>query len=64
MKGVLQYVDEPIVSIDIIDNTHSSIFDSLLTQVMDGNFVKIVSWYDNEKGATSLPNSPSCSNSG
>ncbi|MCQ2261418.1 MAG: type I glyceraldehyde-3-phosphate dehydrogenase, partial [Bacteroidales bacterium] len=50
MKGVLQYVDEPIVSIDIIDNTHSSIFDSLLTQVMDGNFVKVVSWYDNEKG--------------
>ena len=50
MKGILQYVDEPIVSIDIIDNTHSSIFDSLLTQVMDGNFVKIVSWYDNEKG--------------
>ncbi len=50
MKGVLQYVDEPIVSVDIIDNTHSSIFDSLLTQVMDGNFVKIVSWYDNEKG--------------
>ena len=50
MKGVLQYVEDPIVSIDIIDNTHSSIFDSLLTQVMDGNFVKIVSWYDNEKG--------------
>lgn len=50
MKGILQYVDEPIVSVDIIDNTHSSIFDSLLTQVMDGNFVKVVSWYDNEKG--------------
>jgi len=50
MKGVLQYVDEPIVSVDIIDNTHSSIFDSLLTQVVDGNFVKVVSWYDNEKG--------------
>lgn len=50
MKGVLQYVEEPIVSIDIIDNTHSSIFDALLTQVMDGNFVKVVSWYDNEKG--------------
>lgn len=50
MKGILQYVEEPIVSIDIIDNTHSSIFDALLTQVMDGNFVKIVSWYDNEKG--------------
>lgn len=50
MKGVLEYCDEPIVSCDIIDNTHSSIFDSLLTQVMDGNFVKVVSWYDNEKG--------------
>ena len=50
MKGVLQYVEDPIVSIDIIDNTNSSIFDSLLTQVMDGNFVKVVSWYDNEKG--------------
>ena len=50
MKGVLEYTDEPIVSHDIIDNTSSSIFDSLLTQVMDGNFVKIVSWYDNEKG--------------
>ncbi|MCF0212360.1 MAG: type I glyceraldehyde-3-phosphate dehydrogenase [Bacteroidales bacterium] len=50
MKGILQYVEEPIVSVDIIDNTHSSIFDALLTQVMDGNFVKVVSWYDNEKG--------------
>ncbi|MBQ0016810.1 MAG: type I glyceraldehyde-3-phosphate dehydrogenase [Bacteroidales bacterium] len=50
MKGILQYTEEPIVSIDIIDNTHSSIFDALLTQVMDGNFVKVVSWYDNEKG--------------
>lgn len=50
MKGILEYTDEPIVSHDIIDNTHSSIFDSMLTQVMDGNFVKIVSWYDNEKG--------------
>ena len=50
MKGILEYVDEPIVSIDIVDNKHSSIFDSLLTQVMDGNFVKVVSWYDNEQG--------------
>lgn len=50
MKGILEYCDEPIVSHDIIDNTHSSIFDSLLTMVMDGNFVKVVSWYDNEKG--------------
>lgn len=50
MKGILQYTEDPIVSIDIIDNTHSSIFDGLLTQVMEGNMVKIVSWYDNEKG--------------
>ncbi|MBR1784274.1 MAG: type I glyceraldehyde-3-phosphate dehydrogenase [Bacteroidales bacterium] len=50
LKGILQYSEDPLVSIDIIDNTHSSIFDSQLTQVMDGNFVKIVSWYDNEKG--------------
>ena len=50
MKGILEYVDEPIVSADIIDNKHSSIFDSQLTQVLDNNFVKVVSWYDNEKG--------------
>lgn len=50
MKGILQYTEDPIVSIDIVDNTHSSIFDSLLTQVMDGNMVKVISWYDNEKG--------------
>jgi glyceraldehyde 3-phosphate dehydrogenase len=50
MKGILQYTSDPIVSIDIVDNTHSSIFDSLLTQVMDGNMVKVISWYDNEKG--------------
>jgi len=50
MKGILEYTDEPLVSVDIVGNTHSSIFDSLLTKVMDGNFVKIVSWYDNENG--------------
>jgi len=50
MKGVLEYQEDPIVSCDIIGNTHSSIFDSLLTKVIDGNFVKIVSWYDNEAG--------------
>lgn len=50
MKGVLQYTEDPIVSSDIIGNKHSSIFDSLLTDVLDGNFVKIVSWYDNEAG--------------
>lgn len=50
MKGILEYCTDPVVSSDIIGNRHSSIFDSLLTQVMDGNFVKVVSWYDNEMG--------------
>lgn len=50
MKGVLEYLDEPLVSVDIIGNTHSSIFDSQLTKVMGGNFIKIISWYDNENG--------------
>jgi len=50
MKGVLEYIDEPLVSVDIIGNTHSSIFDSQLTKVIGGNFIKIISWYDNENG--------------
>ncbi|NKB32873.1 MAG: type I glyceraldehyde-3-phosphate dehydrogenase [Pseudomonadales bacterium] len=50
MKNILQYSEEEIVSSDIIGNSHSSIFDSQLTQVMDGNLVKVVSWYDNEWG--------------
>ncbi|MEG1498394.1 MAG: type I glyceraldehyde-3-phosphate dehydrogenase [Bacteroidales bacterium] len=50
MKGVLEYCIDPIVSIDVVGNPHSSVFDSKLTKVMDGNFIKIVSWYDNEFG--------------
>ena len=50
MKGILAYTEEPIVSTDIIGNTASSIVDSLLTMVMQGNLVKVVSWYDNEWG--------------
>ena len=50
MKGVLEYTEDPIVSIDIVGNPHSSIFDSGMTKVLGGNFVKIVSWYDNEWG--------------
>ncbi len=50
LKGILDYTDEPIVSTDIIGNPHSSIFDSLETMVIDGNFVKVISWYDNEWG--------------
>lgn len=53
MKGILEYCEEPIVSADIIGNTHSSVVDSLLTQVINGKFVKVVSWYDNEFGYAS-----------
>jgi glyceraldehyde 3-phosphate dehydrogenase len=53
MKGVLEYCEDPIVSVDVIGNPHSSIFDSLSTSVMDGNFVKVFSWYDNEWGYSS-----------
>jgi glyceraldehyde 3-phosphate dehydrogenase len=48
MKAILEYTDEPIVSSDIIGNAHSCIFDSQLTNVIDGNFAKVVGWYDNE----------------
>ncbi|MCL2503652.1 MAG: type I glyceraldehyde-3-phosphate dehydrogenase [Coriobacteriia bacterium] len=52
LKGILQYCDDPIVSVDVIGNPYSSIFDSLQTMVMGGKstFVKCVSWYDNEWG--------------
>ena len=50
MKGILEYSEAPLVSIDIVGNRHSSIFDSQLTMVMNGRFVKVVSWYDNENG--------------
>jgi glyceraldehyde 3-phosphate dehydrogenase len=49
MKGVLQYSEDELVSSDIIKNPNSSIVDSLLTQT-NGNFVKVLSWYDNEGG--------------
>jgi len=50
LKHILAYSTEAIVSSDIIGDSHSSIFDSLLTQVMDETMVKVVSWYDNEWG--------------
>jgi glyceraldehyde 3-phosphate dehydrogenase len=50
MKGVLEYTEDPIVSSDIVGNTHSSIFDALSTMVMDNGLVKVLSWYDNEMG--------------
>ncbi|MFH2034834.1 MAG: type I glyceraldehyde-3-phosphate dehydrogenase [Candidatus Zixiibacteriota bacterium] len=49
MKGILEYSEEPLVSIDIVGNSHSSVFDSKMTMV-DGKFVKVYSWYDNEWG--------------
>jgi glyceraldehyde 3-phosphate dehydrogenase len=49
LKGILQYTSDPIVSIDIVGNTHSCIFDSELTSVL-GSMVKVVGWYDNEMG--------------
>jgi glyceraldehyde 3-phosphate dehydrogenase len=50
MKGVLAYNDAPLVSVDFNHNPHSSIFDASLTKVMEGNMVKVLSWYDNEWG--------------
>jgi len=50
MKGILEYCEDPIVSTDVVGNPHSSVFDSLSTMVMNGNTVKVFSWYDNEWG--------------
>jgi len=53
MKGILEYSAEPLVSIDFRGNAHSSILDAAYTSVMDGDFVKVLSWYDNEWGYSS-----------
>ncbi len=50
MNGILSYCDEPIVSADVIKDTHSSIFDALSTMKIGKNMVKVLSWYDNEWG--------------
>jgi glyceraldehyde 3-phosphate dehydrogenase len=50
LKGILGYCDEPLVSIDFNGSAFSSIFDSQVTKVMDGTFIKVLSWYDNEWG--------------
>jgi glyceraldehyde 3-phosphate dehydrogenase len=50
LKGILEYCDEPLVSIDFKGNQHSSIFDALSTMVLAGNMVKVLAWYDNEWG--------------
>jgi glyceraldehyde 3-phosphate dehydrogenase len=53
MKGILQYVDVPLVSVDFNGNSHSSIFDATLTKVMEKRMVKVIAWYDNEWGYSS-----------
>jgi len=50
LKGIMEYTEDPIVSVDIIGNPHSCIFDALSTMVLDDNMVKVVGWYDNEWG--------------
>jgi glyceraldehyde 3-phosphate dehydrogenase len=50
MKGVLAYVDEPLVSTDFVNSAYSSIFDSLSTYCIGGNLAKVLAWYDNESG--------------
>lgn len=52
LKGILEYTEDPIVSIDIVGNQHSCIFDAQMTSVI-GNMVKIIGWYDNETGYSS-----------
>jgi glyceraldehyde 3-phosphate dehydrogenase len=49
LKGIMEYTEDEIVSIDIVGNPHSCIFDAQLTQVI-GNTAKVVGWYDNETG--------------
>jgi glyceraldehyde 3-phosphate dehydrogenase len=50
LKGLMEYVTEPLVSVDFKGNSHSSIVDSQYTSVMGGDFVKVLAWYDNEWG--------------
>jgi len=50
LKGILEYTDEPLVSSDFREDSHSSIIDGLSTMVVGGNMVKVVAWYDNEWG--------------
>ena len=52
LKGILEYTEDPIVSIDIVGNTHSCVFDAEMTSVI-GKMVKIIGWYDNEIGYSS-----------
>ena len=50
LRGFLEYTEDPIVSVDIIGNAHSSVFDALATMAVGDEFFKVLSWYDNEFG--------------
>ena len=50
LKGILEFCEEPLVSVDFMSNPHSSIVDGLFTRVIGGNLVKVLAWYDNEWG--------------
>ena len=50
LKGILSYTADPVVSTDMLKNPNSSIVDSLMTKVLDGNLAKVIAWYDNEWG--------------
>ena len=50
LKGILQFCEEELVSVDFLGNSHSSCVDAASTKVIDGNLVKVLSWYDNEWG--------------
>lgn len=56
MKGYLQYTEDPVVSMDMLKNPHSSIVDGQMTKVLDGNLLKVVAWYDNEWGYSNRVN--------
>lgn len=49
-KGIIQYMEDPIVSVDILNSPYSCVFDVEMTSVIDGHLVKLIGWYDNERG--------------
>jgi len=52
-ENILEYADQPLVSTDIIGNSHSSIYDAAFTQVNAGQFIRVLNWFDNEWGYSS-----------
>ncbi|HET6463619.1 MAG TPA: type I glyceraldehyde-3-phosphate dehydrogenase [Candidatus Krumholzibacteria bacterium] len=50
MKGIIEYTEDPIVSVDVVGNPHSAVFDSLATMALGDKFFKVMAWYDNEFG--------------